>query len=133
MMQKNEIVKVKIEDIGVGGEGIGKVDGYTLFIKDAIIGDVVSESNESKEELRLCPPDECSDSIKRPCEEPVCPMARKCGGCQIQEMNIRHSLNLKKQRYAAIWSVSEEELAGSDHASGCRHGRRRNAAVPLPE
>ena len=41
MMQKNEIVKVKIEDIGVGGEGIGKVDGYTLFIKDAIIGEVV--------------------------------------------------------------------------------------------
>ena len=40
-MQKNELVKVKIEDIGVGGEGIGKVDGYTLFIKDAIIGDVV--------------------------------------------------------------------------------------------
>ena len=37
MMQKNEIVKVKIEDIGVGGEGIGKVDGYTLFIKDAIV------------------------------------------------------------------------------------------------
>ena len=34
MMQKNELVKVKIEDIGVGGEGIGKVDGYTLFIKD---------------------------------------------------------------------------------------------------
>jgi len=63
MMQKNEIVKVKIEDIGVGGEGIGKVDGYTLFIKDAIIGDVV----EAKEELRLCPPDECPDSIKGPC------------------------------------------------------------------
>ena len=41
MMQKNELVKVKIEDIGVGGEGIGKVDGYTLFIKDTIIGDVV--------------------------------------------------------------------------------------------
>ena len=36
-----KLVKVKIEDIGVGGEGIGKVDGYTLFIKDAIIGDVV--------------------------------------------------------------------------------------------
>ena len=66
MMQKNEIVKVKIEDIGVGGEGIGKVDGYTLFIKDAIIGDVV-EAKESQEELRLCPPDECPDSIKRPC------------------------------------------------------------------
>ena len=40
-MQKNDLVTVAIEDIGVGGEGIGKVDGYTLFIKDAIIGDVV--------------------------------------------------------------------------------------------
>lgn len=40
-MQKNDIVKVVIGDKGVGGEGIGKVNGYTLFIKDAIIGDVV--------------------------------------------------------------------------------------------
>ena len=47
MMQKNEIVKVKIEDIGVGGEGIGKVEGYTLFIKDAIIGDVVEGKSRS--------------------------------------------------------------------------------------
>jgi len=35
-MQKNDLVTVAIEDIGVGGEGIGKVDGYTLFIKDFI-------------------------------------------------------------------------------------------------
>ena len=59
-MQKNELVKVKIEDIGVGGEGIGKVDGYTLFIKDAIIGE---------EELRLCPPDEGSVSVEGPHRE----------------------------------------------------------------
>ena len=35
-MQKNDIVTADIEDIGVNGEGIGKVDGYTLFIKDAL-------------------------------------------------------------------------------------------------
>ena len=28
-MQKNDVVKVTIEDIGVNGEGIGKIDGYT--------------------------------------------------------------------------------------------------------
>ena len=39
-MQKNETAIVTIEDIGVNGEGIGRVDGYTLFIKDAVIGDV---------------------------------------------------------------------------------------------
>ena len=40
-MQKNDIITVKIEDIGANGEGIGKADGYTLFIKDAVIGDVI--------------------------------------------------------------------------------------------
>ena len=40
-MQKNDIFKIEITDIGVNGEGIGKIDGYTLFVKDAIIGDVV--------------------------------------------------------------------------------------------
>ena len=100
MMQKNEIVKVKIEDIGVGGEGIGKVDGYTLFIKDAIIGDVVeAKGNESQEELRLCPPDECPDSIERTVwKKPVCPMARKCGGCQIQEMKYPAQLAFKEAK-----------------------------------
>ena len=41
MLNKNDVVTVEITDIGVGGEGIGRVDGYPLFIKDAIIGDVV--------------------------------------------------------------------------------------------
>ena len=41
MMQKNEIAVIEIEDMGAGGEGIGKADGYTLFVKDAVIGDVV--------------------------------------------------------------------------------------------
>ena len=39
--KKNDIVTITIEDIGNDGEGIGKIDGYTLFVKDAVIGDVV--------------------------------------------------------------------------------------------
>ena len=34
--KKNDIVTVNIEDIGNDGEGIGRADGYTLFIKDAV-------------------------------------------------------------------------------------------------
>ena len=40
-LKKNDIVTVTIEDIGSEGEGIGKVDGFPLFIKDATIGDVI--------------------------------------------------------------------------------------------
>ena len=40
-LNKNDIVKLTITDIGTSGEGIGRVDGYTLFVKDTIIGDEV--------------------------------------------------------------------------------------------
>ena len=40
-MKKNDVVRLKIDDIGVNGEGIGKVDGYTLFVKDTVIGDFI--------------------------------------------------------------------------------------------
>ena len=40
--KKNDIVSVTITDIGNSGEGIGKADGYTLFVKGAVVGDVVA-------------------------------------------------------------------------------------------
>lgn len=108
-MQKNEIVKVKIEDIGVGGEGIGKVDGYTLFIKDAIIGDVVeAKVMKAKKNYGYARLMNVLTPSKDRVEEPVCPMARKCGGCQIQEMKYPAQLAFKEARYAAIWSGSEK-------------------------
>lgn len=40
-MEKNQEFTVSIEDISEDGAGIGKLDGYIWFIKDAVIGDVV--------------------------------------------------------------------------------------------
>ena len=98
-MQKNELVTVTIEDIGINGEGIGKVDGYTLFIKDAIIGDVVEakvmKAKKNYGYARLM-------NILTPSQyrviQPKCPMARKCGGCQIQEMEYDRQLAFKEDK-----------------------------------
>ena len=97
-MQKNESVTVTIEDIGVNGEGIGRVNGYTLFIKDAIIGDVVeakvTKAKKSYGYARLV-------RILKPSRyrvEPVCEFARKCGGCQIQEMSYEKQLEFKQNK-----------------------------------
>ena len=38
-LKKNDLVTLSITDLGSSGEGIGKVDGFTLFVKDALIGD----------------------------------------------------------------------------------------------
>ena len=39
--QKNDTVTVTIEDMGSDGQGIGRADGFTLFVKDAVVGDTV--------------------------------------------------------------------------------------------
>ena len=98
MMQKNETAIVTIEDIGVNGEGIGKVDGYTLFIKDAVIGDVVEakvmKAKKNYGYARLM-------KIITPSKDrvtPVCAFARRCGGCQIQEMSYEQQLQFKHHK-----------------------------------
>lgn len=40
-LKKNDLVTLSITDLGSSGEGIGKVDGFTLFVKDALIGDTI--------------------------------------------------------------------------------------------
>ena len=40
-MKKNDSIELKIEDMGVDGEGIGKYEGMTFFVKDAVIGDTL--------------------------------------------------------------------------------------------
>ena len=96
-MQKNDLVTVAIEDIGVGGEGIGKVDGYTLFIKDAIIGDVVeAKIVKAKKNYGYARLMNIVTPSENRVEKSACPMARRCGGCQIQEMKYGAQLAFKE-------------------------------------
>ena len=41
LVKKNDEFIIDIEDLGTDGEGIGKIQGYTLFVKDALTGDKV--------------------------------------------------------------------------------------------
>ena len=97
-MNKNDIVTVEITDIGVSGEGIGHVDGYTLFIKDAVIGDVVEakvmKAKKNYGYARLMKVITSSEYRV----EPKCAFARRCGGCQIQEMSYDRQLVFKDQK-----------------------------------
>ena len=35
-VEKNKIYEMYVEDIGIHGEGIGKIDGYTVFVEGAL-------------------------------------------------------------------------------------------------
>ena len=131
-MQKNDIVTVEITDIGVNGEGIGRVDGYILFIKDAVIGDTVEaklmKAKKNYGYARLM-------KIIKPSKyrvSPKCEFARKCGGCQIQEMSYERQLEFKAQKVrgnleriggfdAGILDDVMEPIAGMEEPFGYRN------------
>ncbi|WP_274422337.1 23S rRNA (uracil(1939)-C(5))-methyltransferase RlmD [Blautia sp. XA-2221] len=93
--RKNDIVTLDIVDCGTNGEGIGKADGFTVFVKDAVIGDrVTAKIMKAKKnygygrlmEILTPSPDRV---------EPVCPSARQCGGCQLQALSYEKQLEFK--------------------------------------
>lgn len=95
---KNEKVTVTIEDIGHDGEGIGKIDGFTLFIKDAVIGDTVEakiiKSKKHYAYARL-------EKVVTPSPfrvEPKCAYHKQCGGCQLQVLSYEKQLEYKQNK-----------------------------------
>lgn len=140
--QKNDIVTAYISDMGNDGEGIAKItdqemrsvsrDGnnlkkpgnvksdvrttgsYVLFVKDAVIGDTV--------EARIVKPGKNYSFArlekvlkKSPARvEPECPVARQCGGCQLQALKYKRQLSYKqnkvRQDLLRIGKFSDEEI-----------------------
>lgn len=96
--KKNDMLTVTIEDMGHDGEGIGKVDGYTVFVKDAVIGDTVQakimKAKKNYGYARLM--EIITPSPDR--VEPLCPYARQCGGCQIQALSYEKQLEYKENK-----------------------------------
>ena len=96
--QKNDIVTLEIIDMGTEGEGIARLDGYTLFVKDALAGDTIKacvmKTNKRFGYARLL-------EILEPSPyrvEPECPVARQCGGCQLQHCSYEKQLSWKEEK-----------------------------------
>ena len=113
--KKNDLAEVTITDIGNDGEGIGKIDGYTLFIKDAVIGDTVSAKiMKAKKNYAYAHLEKVLKPSPFRVDAP-CPVARQCGGCQIQnlayEKQLEYKFNKVKNDLLRIGGFSQEEVA----------------------
>ncbi|HIX51825.1 MAG TPA: 23S rRNA (uracil(1939)-C(5))-methyltransferase RlmD [Candidatus Lachnoclostridium stercoripullorum] len=97
-MKKNDLFTVTIEDMSEDGAGIGKTDGYTWFVKDGLIGDVVEAGVTKMKKnygfarlVRIITPSPFRIA-------PRCPVARQCGGCQLQAMSYEEQLRFKERK-----------------------------------
>ncbi len=89
---------LEIEDLSSDGAGIGKLDGMTFFVKDAIIGDLVrAKVMKLKKTYGFAHLEEIlTPSPQR--TQPLCPKHRACGGCQIQAMDYKAQLAFKENK-----------------------------------
>lgn len=121
MIKKNEIYNLKITDLGNHGEGIGKIDNFTLFIKNALPGEtikaLVTKVNKSYGYGKLIEIIEKSPYRV----EPKCPVAGKCGGCTLQHLSYDKQLVAKQnkvlqniQRIGGFENIKVEPVIGMD-------------------
>ena len=96
--EKNQIITVEIVDMTSEGEGIGKLEGFPFFVKDAIIGDIaeirVTKVKKNYAYGRL-------EKVLTPSPFRVnapCAFHKQCGGCQIQAMNYERQLQFKESK-----------------------------------
>lgn len=98
MLKKNDIIQLKIEDMGVDGAGIGKYDGMAFFVKDALPGDVIhariTKVKKNYGYARV-------EKMIKPSDyrvNPACVLHARCGGCQIQTMDYAQQLKYKQNK-----------------------------------
>mgnify|MGYP000472564248 CR=1 FL=1 len=119
--RKNDLVTLEIEDCGIDGEGIGKADGFTVFVKDAVIGDrIKAKIIKAKKNYgygRLM--EVITPSPYR--VKPVCSIARQCGGCQLQALSYDQQLVFKTnkvkghlERIGGFTDIPMEPIIGMD-------------------
>ena len=98
LYEKNMIIELDVTDMGSEGQGIGRIDGFTFFVKDALPSDhiearilKVKKNYAYAKTERVITPSPFRVT-------PACGLARKCGGCQIMELSYEKQLEYKENK-----------------------------------
>ena len=131
-LEKGTTIELEIIDIGTDGQGIGKIDGLTVFVskdKDTpVYGDIVlAEIVENKKRFIKASLKE----VMKPSElrsEPHCEYANECGGCALSDMTYAGQLELKEKqvrdkymRIAGLEAPVVNQIIGMDEPFGYRN------------
>lgn len=105
MLSKDKMYVVEIVDIGQGGVGIGKFEGFTVFVDGGLVKDKIrvkitkSKKNYAVGEIvEILEPSPYR--VERKCSKEL----KECGGCQIQELDYKEQLNLKTNEVKQVIS-----------------------------
>ena len=112
--QKNDLITLEITDLTEEGQGVGKKDGLVFFVKDSVMGDrVEARILKVKKNYAYAKVEKLLEASPHRIA-PLCPVAGKCGGCQLQHLSYEKELAWKEDRIAQslirIAGLSPEEV-----------------------
>ena len=129
-MKKNDTFTIEITDLSEEGMGIGKRDGFVWFVKDAIPGDQVqAAATKIKKNYGFARLLEIIEPSKKR-RKAACPVARQCGGCQLQNMEYQAQLDFKTEKVLShlkriggfdLEAVQVEPIIGAEQELGYRN------------
>ncbi|WP_455015709.1 23S rRNA (uracil(1939)-C(5))-methyltransferase RlmD [Oribacterium sinus] len=113
-LQKNDLIMLEITDLTEEGQGVGKKDGLVFFVKDSVMGDwVEARILKVKKNYAYAKVEKLLEASPYRIT-PLCPVAGKCGGCQLQHLSYEKELSWKEDRIAQslirIAGLSPEEV-----------------------
>jgi 23S rRNA (uracil1939-C5)-methyltransferase len=128
MLRPGQRVELDITDVAFGGDGIGRVEGFVVFVPFVIAGErVEAEIVEVKRRYAIA--DLARVITPSPHRtEPRCPYYARCAGCQYQHIDYAHQLELKRkqirdifERIGGLTDPPVEPVSGSPRAYGYRN------------
>jgi len=107
-LQLKDRVIIKIESIAFGGEGVGRIDNFVVFVPFAAPGDELEiEITQLKKKfvrgkiLKIIKPSPTRVN-------PLCGYYANCGGCCYQHLKYEHQLEIKKKQVEeAFWKIGK--------------------------
>ncbi|MBN6886084.1 23S rRNA (uracil1939-C5)-methyltransferase [Cytobacillus horneckiae] len=101
-VNKNDYIDVEFKDLTHEGAGVAKVDGYPLFVPNALPGEKakikVVKANKGYGFARLI--ETYEESPYR--VKPLCPIYKECGGCQLQHLSYEGQLLAKEKQVREV-------------------------------
>jgi 23S rRNA (uracil1939-C5)-methyltransferase len=135
--KRGEILSLTIDDLAFGGEGVGRADGYVVFVPGGLPGDrlrvrlVQVRSRFGRGVI---------ESVEEPSPQRVdapCPYFGRCGGCRLQHVAYSAQLAFKSkqvgdalQRLGGLTDVELRPIIGADETFGYRNKMEFTVARP---
>lgn len=127
-IKKGEIYEIEITGLNHEGQGVGKIEGFVVFVDNALPGELVEV------EIEKITRSYAVGSLKRIAKaslqriEPFCPVFERCGGCSIQHMSYEEQLRFKTdiviqniRRIAKLEDITVHPTIGMKNAFNYRN------------